>query len=169
MGAVAVAPRCFISGPPDRSFRDFPCRRQSYVNAFCSDQFAGGYRWRSVRCRHWPFGRWAGWCVTAPPLTTLTLGQQRRKRPLSCSRPHQAGTITPTAASRASRGSASSKPSIIGVERVLSRSGRLNVSVATPSEIFSISCFSIWMLLPNGGASSSRALRRCSPSVMRAT
>src|SRR5271169_1066208 len=36
-------------------------------------------------------------------------------RPLSYSRPHQAGTITPTAASRASRGSASSKPSIIGV------------------------------------------------------
>jgi hypothetical protein len=27
---------------------------------------------------------------------------------------------------------------------------------ATPSEISSISCFSIWMLLPNGGASSSR-------------
>src|SRR6476469_9790567 len=56
----------------------------------------------------------------------------------------------------ASRGSASSKPSIIGVERALSRSGRLNGSVATPSEISSISCFSIWMLLPNGGASSSR-------------
>ena len=36
-------------------------------------------------------------------------------RPLSYSRPHQAGTTTPMAASRASRGSASSKPSIIGV------------------------------------------------------
>jgi hypothetical protein len=47
-----------------------------------------------------------------------------------------------------SRGSASSKPSIIGVERALSRSGRLNVSVATLSEISSISCFSNWMLLP---------------------
>jgi hypothetical protein len=39
----------------------------------------------------------------------------------------------------ASRGSASSKPSIIGVERALSRSGRLNGSVATPSKISSIS------------------------------
>ena len=63
----------------------------------------------------------------------MTLGEQRRKalellapppsrhdhsgvvRPLSYSRPHQAGTTTPMAASRASRGSASSKPSIIGV------------------------------------------------------
>src|SRR5271169_6741448 len=69
-------------------------------------------------------------------------------RPLSYSRPHQAGTITPTSASRASRGSASSKPSILGVERALSRSGRLNVSVATPSEISWIRCFSNWMLLP---------------------
>src|SRR4249919_1966265 len=63
----------------------------------------------------------------------MTLGEQRRKaleplapppnrhdhsgvvRSLSYSRPHQAGTTTPMAASRASRGSASSKPSIIGV------------------------------------------------------
>ena len=63
----------------------------------------------------------------------MTLGEQRRKAlelfapppsrhdhsgvvgPLSYSRPHQAGTTTPMAASRASRGSASSKPSIIGV------------------------------------------------------
>jgi hypothetical protein len=36
----------------------------------------------------------------------------------SYSRPHQAGTITPTAASRASRGSASSKPSMtLGEQR----------------------------------------------------
>ena len=34
------------------------------------------------------------------------------------------------------------------VKRALSRSGRLNVSVATPSGLSSISCFSIWMLLP---------------------
>ena len=63
----------------------------------------------------------------------MTLGEQRRKalellaprpsrrdhsgvvRPLSYSRPHQAGTTTPMAASRASRGGASSKPSIFGV------------------------------------------------------
>ena len=63
----------------------------------------------------------------------MTLGEQRHKalellapppsrhdhssvvRPLSYSRPHQAGTTTPMAASRASRGSASSKPSVIGV------------------------------------------------------
>ena len=63
----------------------------------------------------------------------MTLGEQRRRalellapppsrhdhsgvvRSLSYSRPHQAGTTTPMAASRASRGSASSKPSIIGV------------------------------------------------------
>jgi hypothetical protein len=63
----------------------------------------------------------------------MTLGEQRRKalellapppkparhsgvvRSLSYSRPRQAGTTTPMAASRASRGSASSKPSIIGV------------------------------------------------------
>src|SRR4029077_3285060 len=34
------------------------------------------------------------------------------------------------------------------VKRALSRTGRLNVSVATPSGLSSISCFSIWMLLP---------------------
>ena len=41
-----------------------------------------------------------------------------------------------------SRGSASITPSIIGVEGALSRSGRLNGSVANPSEISSISCSS---------------------------
>jgi hypothetical protein len=40
---------------------------------------------------------------------------------------------------------------------VVADQGRLNLSVATPSEISSIRCFSIWMLLLMGGASS-RAL-----------
>jgi NADPH-dependent curcumin reductase CurA len=58
-----------------------------------------------------------------------------------------AGTPRGLEISRASRGSASSKPSIIDVKRALSRSGQLNLNVATPSEISSASCF------PNGGAS----------------
>jgi hypothetical protein len=81
---------------------------------------------------HWFAGVLQSLCSLSS-VARMTLGEQRRKAlellapppsrhdhsgvvtPLSYSRPHQAGTTTPMAASRASRGSASSKPSIIGV------------------------------------------------------
>ena len=62
--------------------------------------------------------------------------------------PAPVSTIAPTAGSAARRGSASSRPSMIGAESALSRSGRLSVSVATPSEMASMRSCSIPRIPP---------------------
>ena len=59
--------------------------------------------------------------------------------PAQKARPAPVSTITLTAGSPASRGSPCSKPSMIGVDSAFIRSGRLKVSVATPSSMVSIS------------------------------
>src|SRR5271167_475130 len=70
----------------------------------------------------------------SPPSAMLLTSPPAQK-----ARPAPVRTITRTAGSPASRGNPRSNPSMIGVDSAFIRSGRLKVSVATPSSMVSIS------------------------------
>src|ERR1700752_1965243 len=100
---------------------------------------------------------------------TVSSAMRFTSPPAQNARPAPVRTIAPMDASPARRGSASSRPSMIGVDSALSRSGRFNVSVATPSDTVSISSLS--MPAPplrlsdmHRGALSKLPLRRIMPS-----
>src|SRR6201988_1194474 len=100
---------------------------------------------------------------------TVSSAMRFTSPPAQNARPAPVRTIAPMDASPARRGSASSRPSMIGVDSALSRSGRFNVSVATPWDPVAISSFS--MPAPplrlsdmHRGALSKLPLRRIMPS-----